>query len=153
MESLTNEIEIRAQAILKQIDEMGGMIAAHENGWVQNEIDEASYAFQQKVESAENVFVGMNKYHSADPSKIEKIETFKVGNALETEQCERLAILRKNRDPKRVTDILSKIEAASKGSENLMPLFVQAAKDRVTLGEICQVLRQSWGVHNPNQSY
>jgi len=153
VESLTNEIEIRAQAILKQIDEMGGMIAAHENGWVQNEIDEASYAFQQKVESAENVYVGMNKYHSTDPSKIEKIETFKVDDALEAEQCERLAVLRKNRDPKRVTDILSKIEAASRGSENLMPLFVQAAKDRVTLGEICQVLRQSWGVHNPNQSY
>ena len=153
VESLTNEIEIRAQAILKQIDEMGGMIAAHENGWVQNEIDEASYAFQQKVESAENVYVGMNKYRSTDPSKIEKIETFRVDDSLEAEQCARLSILRKGRNSQRVTDILSKIDSASRGSENLMPLFVQAAKDRVTLGEICHVLRQSWGVHNPNQSY
>jgi methylmalonyl-CoA mutase N-terminal domain/subunit len=151
VESLTNEIDQRATAILQQIDDMGGMIAAHESGWVQRAIEESSYAFQQKVESGEHVFVAMNKYREqrqADP-----IDTFRVDPSLEQAQCQRLAALRANRDAARAAAMLERIDAAAAGSENLMPLFIEAAKARVTLGEICGVLRKRWGAHNQMQAY
>lgn len=153
VESLTNEIERQASDILKQIDDMGGMIAAHESGWVQRAIDESSYAFQRKVESAEHVFVGMNKYRAGEETQADPIETFRVDPALEKDQCQRLAQLRAQRDGARVALMLEKIETAARGSENLMPIFIEAAKARVTLGEICGVLRKCWGVHNPMQAY
>ena len=153
VESLTNEIERQASDILKQIDDMGGMIAAHESGWVQRAIDESSYAFQRKVESAEHVFVGMNKYRAGEETQADPIETFRVDPALEKDQCQRLAQLRAQRDGARVAVMLERIETAARGSENLMPIFIEAAKARVTLGEICGVLRKCWGVHNPMQAY
>ena len=153
VESLTNEIERQASDILKQIDEMGGMIAAHESGWVTRAIEEASYAFQRKVESAEHVYVGMNKYRAEEGSRVDTIETVRVDPDLERSQRERLAALRARRDASRATAMLQKIETAARGSENLMPIFIEAAKARVTLGEICGVLRKCWGVHNPMQAY
>ncbi len=153
VESLTNEIEDRARALLKQIDEMGGMIAAHESGWVQQSIEESSYAFQKKVESAEHVFVAMNKYLPQKGREADPVETFRVDDRLEAMQCESLVRLRAARDASKVNALLQQIEAAAQGKENLMPIFVEAAKARVTLGEICTVLRQCWGVHNPMQSY
>ena len=153
VESLTNEIEDRARALLKQIDEMGGMIAAHESGWVQQSIEESSYAFQKKVESAEHVFVAMNKYLPQKGREADPVETFRVDDRLEAMQCESLVRLRAARDASKVNALLQQIEAAARGKENLMPIFVEAAKARVTLGEICTVLRQCWGVHNPMQSY
>jgi len=153
VESLTNEIEDRAAAILKQIDEMGGMIAAHESGWVQQAIEESSYAFQQKVESAEHVFVAMNKYLPQEGREADPIETFRVDDSLEQTQCQRLAQLRQQRDAGQAAAVLERIEQAARGSDNLMPLFIEAAKARLTLGEICGVLRRCWGVHNPMQSY
>ena len=153
VESLTNEIERQAAEILKQIDAMGGMIAAHESGWVQRAIEESSYAFQRKVESAEHVFVAMNKYRADEGTVQDPIETFKVDPGLEKAQCERLAQLRANRDASQVATMLGQIEVAARGSENLMPIFIEAAKARVTLGEICGVLRTCWGVHNPMQAY
>jgi len=153
VESLTNEIERRAEAILKEIDAMGGMVAAHESGWVQREIEESSYKFQRKVESGEHVFVAMNKYRAAEEDVPEKIETFRVDPALEQQQCARLAQLRAKRDAGRAATLLAQIEGAARGSDNLMPLLIEAAKARVTLGEICGVLRKCWGVHNPLQAY
>ena len=153
VESLTNEIERQAAEILKQIDAMGGMIAAHESGWVQRAIEESSYAFQRKVESAEHVFVAMNKYRADEGTVQIPIETFKVDPGLEKAQCERLAQLRAKRDASQVATMLGQIEVAARGSENLMPIFIEAAKARVTLGEICGVLRKCWGVHNPMQAY
>ncbi len=152
VESLTNEIEAQAMAILKQIDDMGGMIAAHESGWVQRAIDESSYAFQQKVESSEHVFVAMNKY-VGDQSKVDAIETFRVDESLEQDQRARLAALRAKRDGARAAAMLERIDTAAAGKENLMPIFIEAAKARVTLGEICGVLRKRWGVHNKMQAY
>ena len=151
VESLTNDIEQRASAILQEIDEMGGMIAAHESGWVQRAIEESSYAFQQKVESGDHVFVAMNKYR--EQRKADPIDTFRVDPSLEQAQCERLAALRAKRDTERATSMLARIDAAAAGNENLMPLLIEAAKARVTLGEICGVLRKRWGVHNPMQAY
>jgi methylmalonyl-CoA mutase N-terminal domain/subunit len=153
VESLTSEIETRAEAILEEIEAMGGMIAAHESGWVQRAIDDSSYAFQRKVESAEHVFVGMNKYRAVEGDAVEAIEMFRVDPALEGDQCERLARLRAGRDAAKAAAMLGEIEAAARGSTNLMPLLIEAAKARVTLGEVCGVLRRCWGVYNPTQSY
>jgi methylmalonyl-CoA mutase N-terminal domain/subunit len=153
VEALTDEIERRARTILEEIEAMGGMIAAHESGWVQRSIDDASYAFQRKVESGEHVYVAMNKYRSAQGGDEKPIETFRVDPALEQEQRARLYALRAGRDKGRAEAALQTIDEAAAGDANLMPKFIEAAKARVTLGEICGVLRKRWGRHNPLQAY
>lgn len=153
VESLTNEIERRAHEILDEIDAMGGAIAAHENGWIKRQIETSSYAFQEKVESGEHIFVAMNKYRSKSDDETAKIETFRVDPESEVQQRHALADLRAGRDAALVEERLAAIRAAAAGDENMMPLLVAAAKARVTLGEICQVMRDVWGVHDPAQSY
>ncbi len=154
VESLTDEIERRARAILAEIDAMGGTIAAHENGWIQREIENSSYAFQQKVESGEHVFVAMNRYvNEAGADTVGRIDTFRVDPASEQRQREGVQRVRAERDQGRADAALARIEQAAQGSENLMPLFIEAAKARVTLGEICSVLRRCWGTHSPTQGY
>jgi methylmalonyl-CoA mutase N-terminal domain/subunit len=153
LESLTDEIERRARLILDEIEALGGMIAAHESGYVQRAIENSSYKFQKKVESGEHVFVAMNKFASTDGPATAKIETFRVDPAQEEEQRLALAQIRSRRDPVAAAQCLSRIEHASQGTVNLMPLFIEAAKARVTLGEICGVLRNSWGVFDATQSY
>ena len=95
----------------------------------------------------------MPRPEDVEVTQADTIETFRVDPALEQGQCERLARLRTRRDAARAALMLEKIETAARGSENLMPIFIEAAKARVTLGEICGVLRKCWGVHNPTQAY
>lgn len=153
VESLTNEIERRAQDILNEIDAMGGAIAAHENGWIKRQIEASSYSFQQKVESGEHVFVAMNKYRTTSEEEVAKIETFRVDPESEVQQRRSLEQLRAGRNAEAAQAALERIEEAARGSENLMPLLIQAARARVTLGEICHVLRKVWGTHDPSQAY
>lgn len=153
VESLTNEIEQRALDILGEIEAMGGAASAHENGWIKRQIEESSYAFQEKVESGEHVFVAMNKYRGTGEDETAKIETFRVDPASEVQQRQSLERVRATRDAEAARTALERIEVAARGSENLMPLFIQAARARVTLGEICQVLRKVWGTHDASQAY
>jgi methylmalonyl-CoA mutase, N-terminal domain len=154
VESLTDEIERRAKAILDEIDDMGGTLVALESGWIQRSIEESSYAFQTKVESGDHVFVAMNKYtNEAGAQEAGKIETFRVDPDSERRQRDFVRQVRSDRDSKRAQAAMERIEQAAMGGENLMPLFIEAAKARVTLGEICDLLRRCWGTYDPEQSY
>ena len=154
VESLTNEIETRARAILAEIDRLGGTVAVHESGWLQRELEASSYAFQKKVEAGEHVYVAMNKYlNEGGDATTGKIETFRVDPRSERRQAASVKDLRARRDDARARAALDRISGAAKGSENLMPLFIEAAKARVTLGEICGLLRDVWGTHQPHQAY
>lgn len=153
VESLTNEIERQARAILAEIDAMGGAIVGHENGWIKRQIEASSYAFQQKVESGEHVFVAMNKYRSTGEDATAKIETFRVDPKSEAQQRDSVARLRGGRDGDLAQNALKQIERAASQTDNLMPLLMEAARARVTLGEICHVLRKVWGSHDPSHSY
>jgi methylmalonyl-CoA mutase, N-terminal domain len=146
LEALTDRLEAEALAYIEAIDEMGGMLAAIEQGYVQREIHEAAYRFQQALERQEAIVVGVNRYvEEQEPA----IELMRVDPAIEATQREQLAALRDRRDDARVAALRERLAAAAEGDENLMPLFVECVENDVTLGEICQTLRAVWGEYRP----
>jgi methylmalonyl-CoA mutase N-terminal domain/subunit len=142
IEYLTDEIQSRAEGYLRKIDEMGGALAAIENGYIQGEIQEAAYQYQRAVERGEQIVVGVNAFQSAEKIELERL---KVDVALEENQHTRLAALRSRRAPLRVRELLTRLDSAARGDANLMPLFVEMVESDVTLGEICNTLRSVWG--------
>jgi len=141
IESLTDQIEAKAEEYLKKIDEMGGMVQAISKGYVQREIQEAAYTWQRRVESKEQVVVGVNAYKSEDPA----VPVLKVDPALEQQQVARLQAFRKERNNGATTAAIDAVRAGAKGKENLMPLIVAAVKAYATLGEISDALRDVFG--------
>jgi methylmalonyl-CoA mutase N-terminal domain/subunit len=150
VEALTDEIEARAWRYIEQIDALGGALAAIERGYIQSEIQDAAYAYQQAVERGEQIVVGVNKFTVPEETPI---ETLHVSEAIEQAQRARLAALRAQRDSARVSEILAQIEAAARSSHApLMPLFIEAVEREATLGEICNVLRSVFGEYRPSAS-
>jgi methylmalonyl-CoA mutase N-terminal domain/subunit len=147
IEHLTDEIERGAEAYIQKIDDLGGALAAIEGGYVQGEIANAAYGYQQAVERQEQAIVGVNKF--AEDSESTNLERLLVDPTIEARQRERLADLRARRDDEHASALLARIESAARGDENLMPLFVEAVEHDVTLGEICGVLRDLWGEYRP----
>jgi methylmalonyl-CoA mutase N-terminal domain/subunit len=145
LESLTNEIESRASAYIDKIDAIGGMLDAIDSGFVHREIQEASVAFQKRVDSGERLIVGLNAYEMTQENESADPNVFEVDSHVEAIQCERLAALKKRRDPARVARTLDALKDAVKGNENLMPCIIDAVKAYATVGEICRVMREQWG--------
>ncbi|MFA9404203.1 MAG: methylmalonyl-CoA mutase [Anaerolineales bacterium] len=146
VESLTDEIEVRAEAYLRKIDEMGGALKAIESGYFQREIHEAAYQAQLQIESEDKIVVGVNAFKSPQPEKLERLS---VDESIERGQRMRLERIRSERDPKKAEAILDHISIAAAGEENLMPIFIEAVEADITLGEICNVLREVWGEYHP----
>jgi len=146
IEYLTDEIERLASEYIQQIDDMGGALEAIERGFIQDEIQEAAYQFQQAVESEEEIVVGVNAFQINEKMDLERL---RVDPAIEQAQHTHLAALRERRDKTRVNELLSRLESAARGSENLMPLFVECVENDITLGEICGTLRGLWGEYQP----
>ncbi len=142
VEYLTDEIVRRATDYLNKIDTMGGALAAIERGYLQNEIQDAAYAFQKAVESKQQIVVGVNAFQTDELIQLERL---KVDPSIEQQQRTRLADLRKHRDPVRVAELLDRLDSTARGQENLMPLFIECMEQKVTLGEVCGVLRRVWG--------
>lgn len=148
IEYLTNEIERQAQAYIDKIDAMGGVLVAVERGYIQQEIADAAYRYQQSVERRERIVVGVNAYQIEEETR--RLKRLVVDPAVEAHQRERLAALRARRDAERASAMLSRIEAAARTpDEALMPLFIAAVEVDCTLGEICSVLRRVWGEYRP----
>lgn len=147
VEYLTDEIERQATAYLEKIDVMGGALKAIEMGYVQGEIQEAAYRFQQDLEAGEQIVVGMNAFQVEERIDLEQL---RVDPVIENAQRVRLEALRARRDPARVSALLDRLEKTARGSENLMPLLVECVENDVTLGEICGVLRKLWGEYQPS---
>ncbi len=144
VEELTSMLEAQAYEYFDQIDKLGGVIPAIKENFFQREIAEASFRYQAEVESGRRVVVGVNRYIHKDEIPIPLL---KVDPALEQKQIDRLAGVRARRDSSRVESRLAALsEAAAKDGVNLMPLIVDAARDYVTLGEMCDALREVWGV-------
>ena len=144
VEELTNTLEAEAYEYFDQIDKLGGVIPAIKENFFQREIAEASFRYQAEVESGKRVVVGVNRYVHEDENPI---PILKIDPGLEQKQIDRLAGVRARRDSSRVESRLAALsEAAAKDGVNLMPLIVDAARDYVTLGEMCDALREVWGV-------
>src|ERR1700674_5108663 len=142
IESLTNEIEKRALEYLDKIDALGGMLKAIERGYVQQEIQNAAYEFQQQVDRAEAVVVGVNRF-TVDQEK--PIPTLHMDESLERKQVERLRALRSRRDARPWEDSLKKVEDAARSGTNLMPHIVAAVDTYATVGEISDTMRKVFG--------
>jgi methylmalonyl-CoA mutase, N-terminal domain len=142
IEGLTDEIERGVMEYLKRIDEMGGTLRAIETGYIQNEIQNAAYAWQRAVESGERVVVGVNRFQQ-DGGRA--APTFRVDPAGEKAQVERLRELRASRAGAVVEERLATLQRAAAGADNLMPPILDAARASATLGEIADRLRRVFG--------
>ena len=142
IEHLTDEIARQAQEYLQKIDDLGGALAAIENGYMQNEIQDAAYEYQRSVERKEQVVVGVNQFQTEETQQLERL---KVNPAIEQEQHDRLAALRSQRDASKAAEMLAHLAAAVRSNENIMPVLIACVESDLTLGEICGVLRKAWG--------
>jgi len=141
IESMTDEIEARAEEYIRKIDGMGGMVEAISKGYVQREIQNAAYEWQRQVESKKEVVVGVNAYQSQEP----QVPAMKMDPVLEEQQVARVRALRAARDGTAARQAVDALRQAAKGKENLMPLILAAVKAEVTLGEASDALRDVFG--------
>jgi len=144
IEALTEAIEERAQTYLDQINAMGGAVRAIELGFPQREIQQSAYQYQQEIEARSRIVVGMNAYTLEDepvPSLL------RIDPDLERQQVARVQALRAQRNSAQVKTVLQRLESAARGSENLMPLLIEAVECYATLGEIADTLRAVFGEH------
>lgn len=142
VESLTKEIEEKAWEYINKIDDMGGMLAAIDKGFPQMEIADAAYHYQRQIDNGEKVVVGVNKYvveEKAPP------EILRIDEAVEEKQVARLQEVKKERDNRKVAQILKDLRAASRTDKNLMPYVIEAVKEYATEQEICDVWRDVFG--------
>jgi methylmalonyl-CoA mutase N-terminal domain/subunit len=145
IEALTDELENRAWELIERIDELGGAVVAVEQGFVQGEIENAAFKWQQEVESGERVIVGVNKYaaESEQPIELQAIDP-----EAERRQLQRTARVRAERSSVDAEAALARVREAARGTENMLHPMRDALRARSTVGEICGVLREEWGEHD-----
>jgi methylmalonyl-CoA mutase N-terminal domain/subunit len=144
IETLTARMEEAAQHYIDRIDEMGGMIAAIEHGFPQSEIADASYQYQHSIETREQIIVGVNAFE--EDSK-EQIDILRMDENSSDVQSEKLRNLRNRRDNVRVTQALGALRSAAAARDNTMPYILDAVRAYATLGEICDALRDVFGLY------
>ncbi len=144
LEDLTNRLEQEAYDYFGRIRDLGGVVEAIKENFFQREIAEASFRFQSEVESGDRVIVGVNRFEDTDEREL---EILKIDAALEQKQIERVQALRARRDSVAVESALSRLkQGAAEADTNLMPAIIDASRAYVTMGEMCDALRESWGV-------
>jgi methylmalonyl-CoA mutase N-terminal domain/subunit len=143
VEHLTNELERQAYDYFDRIEKLGGVIPAIEENFMQREIAEASYRYQSEVEAKQRVIVGVNRYELEDEVPI---EILRIDPALEQQQIERVQALRARRDSAAVEQALADLKRAAESGTNLMEPIMVASRAYVTMGEMCDALRDVWGV-------
>jgi methylmalonyl-CoA mutase N-terminal domain/subunit len=144
VEELTNRLEQEALDYFERIRELGGVIPAIKENFFQREIAEASFRFQREVEAGERVIVGVNRYE--DVGDEEEIDLLHIDPALEQKQIERVTALRARRESGAAEEALAQLKRdAARDDVNLMPAIIEASKAYVTMGEMCDALREVWG--------
>jgi methylmalonyl-CoA mutase N-terminal domain/subunit len=144
VEKLTRDLEAGARGYIDRIDAMGGMIPAIERGFPQSEIANASYQYQRAVETGEQIVVGVNRFESKEDARI---DTLQIDRKAEEHQRRKLEALRVRRDASAVAAALDNLGEAARAAANTMPSILDAVRAYATLGEICDVLREVFGVY------
>ncbi len=144
IESLTDRIEKEAFAYIEKIDELGGIIRAIETGFPQKEIADAAYKYQRELDAGIKTIVGVNKYSTDEEVSI---PTLKIEDAVETGQSEKLRRLKRSRNNRAVKARLENVLTAARRGDNLMPSIIDAVREYATLGEICDIFREVYGVY------
>ncbi|HEX2293540.1 MAG TPA: methylmalonyl-CoA mutase family protein [Gaiellaceae bacterium] len=143
VEELTNRLEAEAYEYFDRIRQLGGVVPAIKENFFQREIADASFRYQSEVEAKQRIIVGVNRYQQADDGQV---EILRIDPALEEKQIGRVKALRARRDTAKVEEALAALKRGAEGDENLMPLIVDASRAYVTMGEMCDALREVWGV-------
>jgi methylmalonyl-CoA mutase, N-terminal domain len=145
IEALTDELEAKAWELIERVDELGGAVAAIERGFVQEEIEQAAFRWQQEVEAGERVIVGVNRFTEGDE---EEIELYRLDPAAEKRQLERTARVRTERNQEEAERALAAVVEAARGDANLLVPMREALRARCTVGEICNALRDEFGMYD-----
>jgi methylmalonyl-CoA mutase, N-terminal domain len=145
IETLTRELEERAWELIERIDELGGAVAAIEQGFTQHEIEEAAFEHERRVASGERVVVGVNRYAEADE---EEIELHALDPESERRQVERTQRVRDERDAAAAEAALAQVREVARGGDNLLPPMREALAAMCTVGEICNALREEFGTYD-----
>jgi methylmalonyl-CoA mutase, N-terminal domain len=150
IEAMTDEIEACVRGLMRQVADLGGAVAAIENGFQKREIEHSAYAIAQEIDSAERVVVGVNRFRvDAD----ERYEPLRVNPKIEAEQKQRLAALRADRDTPTVGERLVALRHAAEGHDNVLYPMREALRARATVGEVCDALREVWGTYRPPDTW
>lgn len=142
VESLTDEMERKGMSYIDKIDELGGIVEAIKQGYPQKEIADAAYHYQQLVDRNDKIVVGVNRYVMEETRTI---PILKIDESVENKQVERTREIKKKRDGKKVKSCLDDLKDAGSGEDNLIPVILNAVREYVTLGEICDALREVLG--------
>jgi methylmalonyl-CoA mutase N-terminal domain/subunit len=148
VESLTDAVEEAAWTYIDKIDGMGGAVAAIEQGYMQDEIEEAAYAYARAIDTGEKVIVGVNKYQTEEA---EPADVFPIDPALQQQQADRVRRLKVERDQDAVRARLDDVAAAARGTQNLLYPMKEALRAKATLGEVSDVLRAEFGEFSPSR--
>ncbi len=142
VESLTDECEAAALALIKKIDAMGGSVSAIEAGYIQEEITRSAYEYQRSIETGEKIIVGVNRFQAEEKNPI---PVLRVNDSIRQVQSEKLANLRMARDHAKCDQLLQVLNDKASGTENIMPAVIEAVENKCTLGEIADTLREVYG--------
>jgi methylmalonyl-CoA mutase N-terminal domain/subunit len=145
IEAMTDELEARAWELIGRVDELGGAVEAIERGFVQGEIEQAAFAWQQQVEAGERVIVGVNRFQGGDE---ERVELQQIDPEAERRQLERTARVRAGRNAGEAGAALAAVRETARGEANLLPALREALRVHCTVGEICETLRAEWGMYD-----
>jgi methylmalonyl-CoA mutase, N-terminal domain len=150
IESMTSDVEAQARELMDHVDSLGGAVAAIEQGFQKAEIERSAYRIAREVDSGERKVVGVNAYVTEQE---EPYEPLRVDPAIEAAQAERLAELRARRDAAEVARRLDNVRRAAAGDANLLYPLREALRALATVGEVCDALRDVWGVYKPPEVY
>ncbi len=142
LEDLTDKIEEKAWELMNKVEEIGGVIPAIEQGFIQRQIEDAAYDYQMKVENKERIMVGVNEFQSKEDIKVPLL---RIDPEVEKNQVARVQEVRERRDAQKVSQALSSLQKAAQTDDNLMPHIMEAVRQYSTVGEICDVLREIFG--------
>ena len=145
IESLTDQVEAGARAYLDKIDAMGGTLKAIERGYIQQEIQNAAYEYQQAVDRLESVVVGVNAFGIEEEKEI---SLQRIDESLERKQVERLKAMRAKRDQAKWQAAITQVEDTARGTGNLMPAIIEAVEASATVGEISDAMRRVYGEYH-----
>ena len=149
VEALTDELEARAAELIERVDEVGGAVAAIEQGFVQREIEDAAFRYSSEIESGERVVVGVNRFAEGSG---EEIELLRIDPEAERRQLERTARVRAERSTADAEAALATVRETARGDANLLPPMRDALRARCTIGEICSVLRDEFGTYDARRA-
>jgi methylmalonyl-CoA mutase N-terminal domain/subunit len=150
IEALTDDVEAEAVRLMEQVEELGGAVAAIETGFQKNEIEKAAYQIAREIDTDQRVVVGVNRFRVDEE---EPYEALRVDPAIEQQQADRLAKLRQERDQAAVDKHLSALTTAAQGDENVLYPMKEALRAKATVGEVCNALRDVWGVYVPPDAF